>query len=56
MWLGGGHRTSTVTVQTNGSGEDTFLKHIGLYGSHLDQWSFLKEKVDGLSAGSIMIW
>ena len=52
-WLGSRCHTSTVTVQTNGSGEDSFLKHVGLYGLRLDQWSFLKVKADGLSAGSI---
>jgi len=48
-WINGGRRTSIGTMQTNGSGEDSFLKHIGLYGSRSDHWSFLKEKADGPS-------
>ena len=48
-------RTSTVTLHTTGSGggEDSFLRHVGLYGSRSDQWSFLKEKADGPSASGV---
>ncbi|OAX39783.1 hypothetical protein K503DRAFT_769194 [Rhizopogon vinicolor AM-OR11-026] len=52
-WLGGGRRTSTVTLQTTGSNEDTFLKHVGVNGNRSDQWSFLKEKADGPAASSV---
>ncbi|OJA20072.1 hypothetical protein AZE42_02489 [Rhizopogon vesiculosus] len=52
-WLGGGRRTSTVTLQTTGSNEDTFLKHVGIYGRRSEQWSFLKEKADGPAASSV---
>ncbi|KAG2135434.1 hypothetical protein DEU56DRAFT_391877 [Suillus clintonianus] len=44
MW-NGGRRTSTGTLQTTNSGEDTFLKHVGMYDPQ-NQWSFMKEKAD----------
>lgn len=52
-WLGGVRRTSTVTLQTNGSGEDTFTRHAGQYDPRSDQWKFLKEKADGPATSSI---
>ncbi|KAG2128950.1 uncharacterized protein EDB93DRAFT_1243504 [Suillus bovinus] len=45
IWNGSGRRTSTGTLQTTNSGEDTFAKHIGMYDTQ-NQWAFWKEKAD----------
>lgn len=45
MWGSSGRRTSTGTLQTTNSGEDTFARHIGMYDTQ-NPWAFLKEKAD----------
>ncbi|KAG1812129.1 uncharacterized protein BJ212DRAFT_1483310 [Suillus subaureus] len=45
MWSGSGRRTSTGTLQTSNSGEDTFAKHIGMYDTQ-NPWAFFREKAD----------
>ncbi|KAG2055317.1 hypothetical protein BDR06DRAFT_1006901 [Suillus hirtellus] len=52
MWGNSGRRTSTGTLQTTNSGEDTFAKHIGMYDTQ-NQWAFCKEKADAQTVPTI---
>ncbi|KAH7888891.1 hypothetical protein F5I97DRAFT_1925442 [Phlebopus sp. FC_14] len=48
----GARRTSTITLQTNYSNDDAFLRHIRKndvgYGTVEERWAFVREKADGV--------